>query len=72
MASPLLDHVERGREQRRRLYGKLCRLGVMLRMLTMLNGMALMGAVGYAIFVHGTEELTDSSKSYEVNTPVLR
>ena len=65
LASPLLQRVERGRESRRRLFGRLCRLGVMLRLLTMLNALALLGAVGYSLSVHGTKELSDSSLGIE-------
>ena len=51
LASPLLQKVERGRESRRKLYGRLCRLGVMLRLLTMLDrepaaAGAALGALG--------------------------
>lgn len=65
LSSPLLQQVERGRESRRRLFGRLCRLGIMLRMITMLNAIALMGAVGYSLYIRGADELRDNSLGIE-------
>ena len=65
LASPLLQKVERGRESRRKLYGRLCRLGVMLRLLTMLNAIAIVGAAGYSLYVRGAAELSDVSLGLE-------
>ena len=65
LSSPLLEQVERGREARRRLYGRLCRLGVMLRLLTFLNAFALIGAAGYSLYASGLDEFQDASLSVE-------
>jgi hypothetical protein len=65
LASPLLQQVERGRESRRKLYGRLCRLGVMIRLLTMLNAIAIIGAAGYSLYVRGAADLSDVSLGIE-------
>ena len=65
MATPLLQHVERTREVRKSLHGRLCGLGVTLRFLTVLNGLALLAAVGYAIYASGLDDLTDEKLSLE-------
>lgn len=65
LASPLLQQVERGRESRRKLYGRLCRLGVMIRLLTMLNAIAIVGAAGYSLYIRGAADLMDVSLGLE-------
>ena len=52
--APLLEQ----NKTRRRLYGKLCRLGIFLRFLTFLNGVSLCGAAGFSLYVAGYAELS--------------
>ena len=62
---PLLAHVERSREERRRLYGKLCCVGVYIRFLTFCNAFALLGACGYSLYEFGYSELMNTNLAYE-------
>ena len=64
-ATPLLARVERGREARRQLHGRLCRLGVLLRLLTFLNGLALLGAASYSMYAYGMAEVSNTSLAIE-------
>ena len=61
----LLARVERGREARRQLHGRLCRLGVLLRLLTFLNGLALLGAASYSMYAYGMAEVSNTSLAIE-------
>jgi hypothetical protein len=64
-STPLLAQVERGREVRRRLHGRLCRLGVMLRFLTFLNAVALLGATAFSLYAFGLAEVTNTALTIE-------
>lgn len=72
LSSPLLQQVERGRESRRKLYGKLCRLGVMIRLLTMLNAMAIVGAAGYSLCAFARLSLASDLHPGRVSMPWRR
>ena len=63
--TPLLAQVERARDVRKHMYGKLCRLGVIIRLLTFLNGLALLGATGYSLYFYGQADIINSSLTYE-------
>ena len=65
LRSPLLDQVERGRDRRKKLYGRLCGLGVFLRLLTMLNGLSLLAAAGYSLYNYGAVIIGDQTVSLE-------
>jgi len=58
LESPAMAPLLEQNKTRRRLYGKLCRLGVFLRFLTFLNGVSLLGAAGYSLYVAGYKELS--------------
>ena len=68
LASPLLEHVERAGEIRRRMYGHLCWLGLSLRLLTLMNGSALIAAAAYSFYLFGIDELSDTRASVESRT----
>lgn len=61
----MLATIEKNKEIKRRLHGRLCRLGVFLRMLTLLNGLALITAAGYSFYMFGLHEMFDTSESLE-------
>ena len=63
--TPLLAHVERGREARRQLHGRLCRVGVLIRLITFINGLMLLGAAGYSLYYFGIDEVSNPSYSIE-------
>ena len=63
--TPLLAQVERTRDLRRNMYGKLCRLGIMIRMFTFLNGLALLGSAGYSLYFYDAADIMNTTLTYE-------
>ena len=63
--TPLLAQVERTRDVRRNLYGKLCRLGIVIRMFTFLNGLALLGSAGYSLYYFDMANIMNTNLTYE-------
>ena len=71
ISAPLLEKMEKSREARRRLYGKLCRLGIFLRLLTVLNGLALVGGAAYSFYEYGLDEASTTSTPMETRVRLV-
>ena len=65
LRSPLLASIQKNKEAKRRLHSRLCRLGVFLRILTLLNGLALLAASGYSFYIFGLRDMFDEKLDLE-------